>query len=71
FGLDGKAAESCAGLETDRWGQIVVEEETGATSRAGVFAAGDCVRGADLVVTALADAKRAAAGIHRYLSETG
>ncbi len=71
FGLDGKVAESCAGLKTDDWGQIAVEEETGATSRPGVFAAGDCAHGADLVVTALAGAKRAAAGIHRYLSETG
>jgi len=71
LGLDGKVAESCAGLKTDDWGQIAVEEETGATSRPGVFAAGDCVHGADLVVTALASAKRAAAGIHRYLSETG
>jgi glutamate synthase (NADPH/NADH) small chain len=69
FGLDGKAAESCAGLETDKWGQIVADEETGATSRAGVFAAGDCVRGADLVVTAAAGARRAAAGIHRFLTE--
>ncbi len=70
FGIDGKVAKSCDGLKTDDWGQIVVEEETGATNRPGVFAAGDCVHGADLVVTALAAAKRAAAGIDRYLSES-
>jgi NADPH-dependent glutamate synthase beta subunit-like oxidoreductase len=32
-----------------------------------VFAAGDMVRGADLVVTAVADARKAALGISRYL----
>jgi len=70
FGIDGKVAKSCDGLKTDDWGQIVVDEETGITNRPGVFAAGDCVHGADLVVTALAAAKRAAAGIDRYLSES-
>lgn len=67
FGMDGRVAASCAGLETDRWGQVTADEATGATSRRGVFAAGDCVHGADLVVTALAAAKRAAAGIDGYL----
>jgi len=38
------------------------------TSRAGVFAGGDNVNGADLVVTALADGRRAAEAIHRYLA---
>jgi glutamate synthase (NADPH/NADH) small chain len=67
FGMDGTVAQSCSGLETDRWGQVTADQETGATSRRGVFAAGDCVHGADLVVTALAAAKRAAAGIDSYL----
>ena len=38
-----------------------------ATSLAGVFAAGDCVRGADLVVTAIADGRAAAAAVERAL----
>jgi glutamate synthase (NADPH/NADH) small chain len=33
-----------------------------------VFAGGDCVNGADLVVTALADGRRAAEAIHDYLA---
>ena len=37
------------------------------TTRPGVFAGGDNVNGADLVVTALADGRRAAAAIHEYL----
>ena len=48
---------------------VVIDRETGRTSRRGVFAGGDCVNGADLVVTAVADGRRAAAAIHAYLSE--
>jgi glutamate synthase (NADPH/NADH) small chain len=57
-----------AGLEATDWGTVAADEG-GHTSRPGVFAAGDNVRGADLVVTALADAKGAAAAIDRYLRE--
>ncbi len=41
---------------------------TGATGVPGVFAAGDCVRGADLIVTAIAEGRAAAAGIHARLA---
>jgi glutamate synthase (NADPH/NADH) small chain len=50
------------------WGTVAADE-SGRTSRPGVFAAGDSVRGADLVVTALADGKRAAEAIDEYLRE--
>ncbi len=60
--------QTTTGLEATDWGTVATHED-GRTSRAGVFAAGDNVRGADLVVTALADAKRAAAAIDRYLRE--
>jgi NADPH-dependent glutamate synthase beta subunit-like oxidoreductase len=46
---------------------VTVDPETFETSRPGVFAGGDCVNGADLVVTAIADARRAATAIHKYL----
>ncbi len=55
-------------LEASDWGAIATDE-SGQSSRSGVFAAGDSVRGADLVVTALADAKRTAAAIDRYLRQ--
>lgn len=55
------------GLETDKWGLLTVDPETGRTSRPGVFAGGDNVRGPDLVVDAVVDAKRAAAAIDEYL----
>jgi glutamate synthase (NADPH/NADH) small chain len=63
-----KALSETAGLDATDWGTVAADED-GLTSRPGVFAAGDSVRGADLVVTALADAKRAAAAIDRYLRE--
>jgi glutamate synthase (NADPH/NADH) small chain len=48
---------------------VAVHSETFETSRKGVFAGGDCVNGADLVVTALADGRRAAEAIHAFLME--
>ena len=58
---------STPGLETNRWGNIVADEETGATSRAGVFAGGDIVTGAATVIEAMGAAKRAARAIDRFL----
>ena len=61
--------ETTRGLETHKWG-LIMADENGRTSREGVFAAGDNVKGPDLVVTALAAAGKAADTIHEYLSET-
>ncbi|MDP2675220.1 MAG: NADPH-dependent glutamate synthase [Dehalococcoidia bacterium] len=58
--------QATPGLEASEWGTVAADEG-GRTSREGVFAAGDSVRGADLLVTALADARRAAEAIDRYL----
>lgn len=49
-------------------GLFLVDPETGMTNVPGVFAGGDNVRGADLVVTAIAEAKTAAHGILQYLA---
>lgn len=59
--------ETTPGLETHNWGLFVVDKETGATSRPGVFAGGDDVTGPDLVVTAMVAGRKAAAGIDRFL----
>lgn len=56
------------GLELDRRGNVVVDENF-MTSRSGVFAAGDCQRGQSLVVWAIADGRRSAAAIDRWLQE--
>jgi len=59
------------GLETDRWGQIVTDTDTLATSRPGVFAGGDCTLGAASFVEAVAQGRRAAASIHNLLAYGG
>ncbi len=56
------------GLEVNRHGGIIVEEATGATSRAGVFAGGDAVTGAATVISAMGAGKTAAKAIDEYLS---
>lgn len=66
YKVDKLLYQTTPGLEATDWGTVKVDE-CGRTSRPGIFAAGDSVRGADLVVTALADAKRAAATIDEYL----
>jgi len=60
--------ETTPNLKTTKWGSIVVaSEETGETSREDLFAAGDNVRGADLVVTAVAAGRKAAVTMHQKL----
>ncbi|MCC8163008.1 MAG: NADPH-dependent glutamate synthase [Lachnospiraceae bacterium] len=56
------------GLEINRRQCIVVTEETGATSKEGVYAGGDAVTGAATVILAMGAGKTAAKGIHEYLS---
>ena len=56
-----------ASLEMSRWNTIQVARGGFATSLEGVFAAGDAVRGASLVVWAVRDGQDAAAEIDRYL----
>ena len=58
------------GLEVTRWGTVKAEFTTGRTSLDGVFAAGDIVRGASLVVWAIRDGRDAADAILDYLSSS-
>ena len=55
------------GLETNRHGCIVTEEETGLTSREGVYAGGDAVTGAATVILAMGAGKKAAKAIDEYI----
>ena len=58
-------------IHTNEWGLVEAGENDGfpfQTSNPKIFAAGDMVRGADLVVTAIADARKAAEGIVNYLN---
>lgn len=54
------------GLETQKWGGIIADE-TGLTSREGVFAGGDAVTGAATVILAMGAGKNAAAAIDEYI----
>ncbi len=54
-------------LALNGWGGIIVDADQ-MTSVAGVFAGGDSTRGPSLVVHAVRDGRRAAAGIERYLA---
>lgn len=55
------------GLETNKRGCIVADEETGLTSKDGVFAGGDAVTGAATVILAMGAGKKAAAAMHEYI----
>ena len=57
------------GLDVNRWQCIIAEEETGATSKEGVYAGGDAVTGAATVILAMGAGKAAANGINEYLSK--
>lgn len=56
------------GLDVDRRGCLIVDEETLCTTREGVYAGGDAVTGAATVILAMGAGKKAAASIHEYLS---
>jgi len=55
------------GIEVTRGGTVLVDPETFETTRKGVFAAGDCVTGPDVLVRAIAGGRKAADRIDRYL----
>jgi glutamate synthase (NADPH/NADH) small chain len=54
------------GLTTNKYGNIIADE-TGKTSREGVWAGGDIVIGAATVIKAMGAGKKAAAAIHEYV----
>lgn len=59
--------QSTKRLALNECGYIIADEETGETSRDGIFAGGDIVTGAATVILAMGAGKRAAKAIHEYL----
>jgi glutamate synthase (NADPH/NADH) small chain len=55
------------GLNTNKWGNILADQETGKTSKKGVFAGGDIVIGAATVILAMGAGRKAAAAMHEYI----
>ena len=60
-------ASTTRGLETNRRGCLVADEEHGQTSREGIFAGGDAVTGAATVILAMGAGRRAARAIDEYV----
>ncbi len=56
-------------LKITRWGTIEVDPETMQSSIEDIFAGGDIVRGGATVILAMGDGRKAAAGMHKYISE--
>jgi NADH-quinone oxidoreductase subunit F len=54
-----------------KWGTLLIDYETMMTSIPGVFSGGDCVRGPDVAIQAIADGKKAAKAIDVYLGGLG
>ena len=56
------------GLDVNKRKCIIADEETGKTTKDGVYAGGDAVTGAATVILAMGAGKAAAKGIHEYFS---
>jgi len=62
-------AQATPGLGTNKWGYIVADDKTQATSLPGVFAGGDIVTGGATVILAMGAGRRAARAIGAYLQQ--
>lgn len=62
-------ASTTDGLEINKWKCLVADEETGFTTKEGVYAGGDAVTGAATVILAMGAGKKAAKAIDKYLQE--
>ena len=60
--------QTTPGLETQKWGGIIVDEASMKTSKDGVYAGGDVVTGAATVILAMGAGKAAAQAMDEYLS---
>jgi glutamate synthase (NADPH/NADH) small chain len=59
--------QTTSGLTIGRKGNIVIDPETGKTSRERVWAGGDIATGAATVISAMGAARKAASSIHEFL----
>ena len=62
-------AKTTPGLDINKRGNIIADEETCATTKEGVFAGGDIVTGAATVILAMGAGRKAAAAIDKYLQQ--
>lgn len=66
-GIDTIVPARMSRIETTRWNTVKIDSATLLTNHTGVFAGGDVVRGPNTVIEAIADGKKAAVMIDRYL----
>lgn len=66
-GANPLVASTTPDLEVNKWGYIVADPSTGATSKKGVYAGGDIVTGAATVILAMGAGRNAARAIDAYL----
>lgn len=59
--------QSTQDLSLNKWGYIIADEETGRTSKKGVYAGGDIVTGSATVISAMGAGRKAARAIHQDL----
>jgi len=61
-------ARSASGVDINQWGYFIIDDDTKATTKEGIFAGGDIVRGSATVISAVGDGKVAARAIDEFLS---
>jgi len=61
-------ARSATGVEINQWGYFIIDDNTKATTKEGIFAGGDIVRGSATVISAVGDGKVAARAVDEFLS---
>jgi len=61
-------ARSASGVDINQWGYFVIDDDTKVTTKEGIFAGGDIVRGSATVISAVGDGKVAARAINEFLS---
>ncbi|HZK39973.1 MAG TPA: NADPH-dependent glutamate synthase [Atribacterota bacterium] len=61
-------ARSATGVEINQWGYFIIDGKTSATTKEGIFAGGDIVRGSATVISAVGDGKVAARAVDEFLS---
>jgi len=61
-------ARSATGVKINQWGYFIIDDKTSATTKEGIFAGGDIVRGSATVISAVGDGKVAARAVDEFLS---
>ena len=61
-------ARSATGVEINQWGYFIIDDNTKITTKEGIFAGGDIVRGSATVISAVGDGKVAARAVDEFLS---